>query len=346
MKKIVVCCFTAVVLENSLPLHAQDFGITYTTELQTDFRKKVIWINLLRTDFSLPLGKYFCFDGATISIAKSCHKRLVHDLQVFSNIEEENLPLALAVGGLHFQKGCFFCFWGIRNLNEDYFISPYTSLFTNSSCGIFPTLSANYPIANYPVASVGMDCRITIKKWKLEASVYNGTGYKDFTGKSNVFRFCPQSDGLLAVAAVDYQLDGNGYFGGVALHQGNLQDKDPEMHQGNGVRSSKIWNTVVWGYVEQYLSQRIHLLAQYSINPTDKMGCRNYAGGGLLCHCKQTIGGFFVNYADFQEQYEWAGELTWKIPCFEKGYVQPTLHFIKNSQEGKIVGLLRFGYDI
>ena len=73
-------------------------------------------------------------------------------------------------------------FIGIRNVNEDYFTSPCTALFTNSSCGIFPTISANYPIANYPVASVGIDYKLNLNKWFLETSIYNGTGYRNLSG--------------------------------------------------------------------------------------------------------------------------------------------------------------------
>lgn len=94
---------------------------------------------------------------ASISIAETHERPLIDDWQGFSNIEEENTPLALAVLGIRWQLKKSFLFVGVRNLNEDYFTSPYTSLFTNSSCGIFPTLSVNYPIANYPLASIGID---------------------------------------------------------------------------------------------------------------------------------------------------------------------------------------------
>lgn len=69
----------------------------YTTEMQTDFRKAANWVNLLRTDFSQPIADGLCLNLATISIAKTRGELLIDDLQTFSNIEEDNLPLALTV---------------------------------------------------------------------------------------------------------------------------------------------------------------------------------------------------------------------------------------------------------
>lgn len=97
------------------------------------------------------MSNSFSIEASTISIAKTREERLVDDLQTFSNIEEDNLPLALAVCGANWQiNDKHSLFFGIRNMNEDYFTSPVTSFFTNSSCGVYPTISANYDIANTP----------------------------------------------------------------------------------------------------------------------------------------------------------------------------------------------------
>lgn len=126
------------------------------------------------------------------------------DLQTFSNIEEDNLPLALAVCGANWQiNDKHSLFFGIRNMNEDYFTSPVTSFFTNSSCGVYPTISANYDIANYPVASVGAHYRFESAIGSNESngsivfqtSLYNGKGSYHFTSRDNVFRFYPK-DGI------------------------------------------------------------------------------------------------------------------------------------------------------
>ena len=43
---------------------------------------------------------------------------------------------------------------------------------------------------------------------------------------------------------------------------------------------------------------------------------------------------------------EWAAELTWKIPCLKRGYLQPALHLIRNDVSKGLAGLIRFGYRI
>lgn len=345
-KKIITVCLTTVVAMGNHRLAAQELGLTYTTEWQTDFQKGTNWVNLLRADFSQPIGRQISLDVTSISIAKSREERLANDLQTFSNIEEENIPLALAVLGCNWQIGKSSFFVGIRNLNEDCFNSPCTSLFTNSSCGIFPTLSANYPIANYPVSSVGADYKLSLDEWLFETSVYNGAGYRQFTGRENVFRFCPASDGILSVTSINYKKHGSSYYVGVALHSGVPVCYENGSEEQTQKTEKKELNEVVWGYAEQRLSSHAHALLQYSINPSADGGCRNYAGAGLVLHCGTTELGLFADYADFTTEHEWAGELTWKIPCLGKGYVQPTLHLIKNSRENKCIGLLRLGYEI
>lgn len=203
---------------------AQELQVSYTTELQSDFKQGSNWVNLLRLNFTHSLSKHTILQAATISTARTRAESLADDFQTFSNIEEENHPLAFATLGIQQQFGHSSLFFGIRNLNEDYFTSPATSLFTNSSCGIFPTLSADYQIANYPVASVGLHYELQFTRWSLQASVYNGKGYYRFAGKENVFRFCPQQDGILSVTSLNYQHHDSNYHVGFALHSGMYMD--------------------------------------------------------------------------------------------------------------------------
>lgn len=77
-----------------------ELDLTYTTEVQTNFRKEGKWVNLLRLDYSCLLGRNFRFSFSSISIAETRQDALVDDMQGFSNIEEKNLPFAPAVLGL------------------------------------------------------------------------------------------------------------------------------------------------------------------------------------------------------------------------------------------------------
>lgn len=162
---------------------------------------------------------------------------------------------------------------------------------------------------------------------------------------NNVFRFCPDADGLLSIISVDYQRNGNGYFGGFVFYlEGDSEHKNGREFDEINVNKKNI-STVLWGYIEKRVFRNVHLLLQYSVSPAAYLNCRNYVGVGMVFHKKQTVGGIFINHADFMDSYEWAGELTWKFPFSHKnGYVQPAIHLIRNNQERNILGLLRVGY--
>ena len=94
------------------------------------------------------------------------------------------------------------------------------------------------------------------------------------------------------------------------------------------------------------LSSHCSLLLQYSLRTETPTGCRRYAGAGIVVQCGKTQGGIVLNRADFVNEKEWAAELTWKIPCLKRGYLQPALHLIRNDVSKGLAGLIRFGYRI
>ncbi len=318
----------ATLMTGGLHLHAQTVGVEYTTELQTNFHESN-FVNLLRLNADMPIGKSLSLETATISIAKTRGERLIDDLQTFSNIEEENLPLALAVCGANWQMNDkHSLFLGIRNINEDYFTSPITSFFTNSSCGIFPTISANYPIANYPVASVGMHYFYDGPPFRVQASLYNGTGYNRFTGSDNVFRVCPKDDGVFGLAEVSYNHGGSCYFLGNAIHyNGNI-------------------STTPWFYTEQNISLEFALLVCYSHAFSEDAECKDFIGFGTHCQLGRYQFGAFTDYANFLERNEFATELTCKIPITGHIDIQPTIHLITYDSKLHSIGMLRMALSL
>lgn len=320
-------------------------GLEYITEMQTDFKRGTNWVNMLRASLAFPLNRQLTVEAATISIAETRTEPLLPDLQTFSNIEEANLPLAFALLGVKWEWGKSACFIGIRNMNEDYFNSPCTSLFTNSSCGIVPTLSYNFPLPNYPVAAVGVDYKWTDERWQIACSLYNGTAHNRFTGRENVFRFCPSADGMVGITSVSYRRHESSYYWGNALYgRGSGTDVERGEEPAHPAEEKKLtW--VSWAYAEQRLgSSGLWLLLHASVCPQVVSGCRTFAGAGLVAHCGKTEVGCWIDYARFTGSYEWAAELTWKIPCLKQGYVQPALHLIRNPELRGTAGLLRFGY--
>ena len=320
--KRTVCMILLGVLYAGCCLAARtQVGAAYAGELQSDFRDWN-WVNMLRLEFSQPLGSRLRLDIATISIARTHEGRLIDDLQGFSNIEEEDTPLAPAVACVTWSRG-----------------RPVTSFFTNSSCGLFPTVSANYPIANYPLASLGIHYVFQTERWEFQASVYNGQGYDSFTGRSSVFRFRPAADGLCGIASTAYRNHGSSYhLGGVLYGSAPCREGQTKTREVSGA---------IWGDAEQRVTQDLYLLVQCSVSlPENTAWCRMYAGAGVHMQIGKVQIGAFTNRALFRGIAEQAAELTCRAALSPHVSLQPALHLIGNGTALRSVALLRLGIEL
>lgn len=316
--------------ENDSERRKVEWGAELTSELQFTHTGDCNFANLLRLNASVTLGRTLSADVASISTYMTSKESIGGDLQVFSNLDAGTIPFALSVCGLNWEiDESNSLFAGVRNMNEDYFTSPVTSLFGNSSCGIFPTISYNYPIANYPVASVGMHYKYNKvidtadkggqKALTVQASLYNGVGYNKFFGRESVFRFCPKDDGLYGVAQIDYQHRGSSYFLGACGHYGRVEEDE-------GYRYNL--GTTVWTYAEQQITERLHLMACYSHAFLSESFCTDFVGIGGKYSWKKCEGGIFTDYAYFSGSCESATELTCNIRLNSYISIQPAAHLI------------------
>lgn len=326
-----------------------ELGLELITEQQVTHEKEYNFANLLRLDASLPINSKAAFDIATISTFRTRNEGVGNDLQTFSNLDAENNILALARCGINWDiNDHHTIFVGVHNMNEDYFASPVTSLFANSSCGIFPTLSANYDIANYPYASMGVHYRYTSESdgdsdsdgdgsaknsslLTLNFSLYNGQGYRNFAGRRNVFRVCPKDDGLFALTQIDYKYKGSDYFLGICGHKTWGSLPGPPRNE-----REKDMATTIWTYAEQRITRNLSLMAAYShafistgsAQATSTAACTDFAGiGGKYSLGKSDLG-VFSDYARYTDASEWATEITCKAELNSHFYIQPSAHFI------------------
>ena len=196
------------------------FGADLTSEVQTDF-ERVRMANLLQLHADIPLSSALSFQVGSLSALSTSEELEVNDIQGFSNIDtyDVNVPFALTVAGVTWQlNDRHSLFAGIRRVDEDYFCSDGLSLYTSCSPGIFPTLSWNANIATFPLAAMGIHYAYDHENLRLQASVYNGEGNYRFKGRENVFRICPQSDGVFAIAQAEYRHRGGRYYLGGTVH--------------------------------------------------------------------------------------------------------------------------------
>lgn len=320
-------------------LCAQEVGVWYDSELQTDFKGHCNYANLLYLSADYPLGDHFKLSAATISTFKTREESLLDDLQGFSNIEADNMPLTLAVAGIGWEANDHHSlFLGIRNVNEDYFTSPVTSLFINSSCGIFPTLASNMDIANYPLASMGVHYCYASPSFNFLASVYNGQGYNRLTGTANLWRITPHSDGLFLITQSDWQwLDGH-YYVGVAQHSGPLCGS-------TGTQEGASDRTTFWTYTEQSLTDRFSLIVDYSHAFGHSSQCTDFFGFGGQYTWNQSTLGVFSDYARFRYDSEWANELTYKYNLTSFLFLQASCQFVHHGA-WQSVGMIRMSVRI
>lgn len=345
-------------IANSL-LQAQELSGQYTTEWQWDMNKNTNWGNQLRLDLSVPLGSdRNTIEAATLHLAKT-GESVIGDWQGFSNIDADNMLAAIAVLGFMHQWNSGHLFIGVRNVNEDFFISPITALFTNSSCGIFPTVAASYPIANYPFSGLTLYFDITKKGWTFRNSLYNGTGYNGWTAHDNPFLIKPKTDGIFNMSQIEYTHRSGEYYAGIAVHtrqqpfvtenetgstmtetnETSVNGTSMEENTPNGTspeETSSARTTFAWWlYGEQKLwtsgEKSISCMVQYSENSSHKNACYRYAEiGGAYLDAKNECG-VSGQYAQFQQGNEYSLELTWKRQLTQAIAVQPSFQFIHND---------------
>lgn len=339
-----IACATAAMAENEKQEKWRpECGMELATELQGTDAGDFNLAGLLRLHASLPIGRGFAVDLDGLSTCMTASESIGVERQTCSNIDAGNVPFVLSVAGIRWdiatrkwggQRFGQSLFVGIRNMNEDYFASPVSEFFTQSTCGIFPTLSCNYDVANYPNASVGAHYRMEDSHgFVVQASLYNGRGYHRFTGSENIFRFCPEGDGLFGLTDVAYNHKGSRYFAGTCVYYNKGVSATP------------------WLYAEQRLSDNVTLLAGASHTFAKAAECTDYVGLGTHYALKKMELGIFADYARFSIGNEWATELTWKAQLTPFLFVQPALHFVVTPTEAgdrkfQALGLLRLGIEI
>lgn len=328
-----------------------EFGLEYTTELQNDFKGKFNWVNLWTASYKQELWRNGFARVETVSIYKTSSRGIADDLQTFSNIENDNLYLNIFLAGYThlFEKTELFA--GIRNVNEDYFTGEYTSVFTNSECGIYTPVAEGFPLANYPLSSVCVHVEFEpAERLVLKNSLYNGFAGKVFGGKESCFNIRPKKDGVMNLTEISFNPKSD-YYGlyniGCGIHSGYKRYNESD----GGRQKRTPVNYALWASAEQEFyksgNKTLGMLLQFgsalkSINP-----CKWYYGAGFILTGLTAEGndklGLNVNRAIFRGTAENALELTWQYEPARFLTLQPAYHHIKTGSSTRYnIGMLRF----
>ncbi|MCC8088988.1 MAG: carbohydrate porin [Rikenellaceae bacterium] len=318
--------------------------LEYTTEAQYNFEDKFNWVNLwtLGTDIKLYRNGYF--NITAISTWKTSKERIANDLQTFSNIEEDNMPLNLFVAGYMQELGMAHIFFGLRNMNVDYFIGDYTSLFTNSTCGIYSTIAENYTVANYPLSAMSLHFEADItENLTLKNSLYNGRARQLSDNGISLFKIDPENDGFMNITELSYQTNIHNYgLYNIGIGLCNRYYSYNEDDQ----KINKKFNYTLWGSVKQQLfsygRNTLGVMFQGSLAGRSNSYCKSYIGGGFIMGINdRTHIGAFVDHAVFSVANETAMEITCRHAVTDYLELQPAFHHIITGGHKASIALLR-----
>lgn len=325
-----------------------------TTEGEYNFNnKRTNLTNLLNVSIETQQWQGFSLQANLLSaenlrLQENKFYSVIDDRQVFSNILlDEQLPLALFQLGIKKQiTDNFSIFFGVNNLNGDYFTSSYTYLFTGSSHGIYPTIADNWSVENYPASSLGLhfDWKI-VKGLTFKNSFCNGQAS---TSWNKVFRFNPKHDGIINVCELSYKQDEktNTLIG--EYHVGFLYAKAVKDEENDDKTNSYS----VFVLIEQPFykgSFNIGMLLQGGYSPKKDNDTYGYYGigivGGNIIKEDDEIG-IIINRALYKgDEKETDVEITYNLPLLKYLSIQPAIHFINTNDKNNTVGLLRFNFE-
>ena len=334
-------CATAIGMQSPLFCQRVKWEISGTTEgLWNITDGKTGWCNLLEVSAETGLWKDAQLETAAIS-TYNLGIPVAGDLQAFSCIDAgPDKAFRLIEAGIRQNigdKGSVYA--GLRNIDMDHFTTPFTALFTNASHGNFPILSANFPLATYPLAA------LCLSGLTFRESLYNGVASDRINRQ---FRFCPRSDGMFNIGSLSYHIGEeerhHGYYAvGYALGSSPSETS-----------ADKTFNYALWTLIEQPLlhigESHLGAMWQGGTSPASRSTCRHYWGAGLIWSNippRMTQVGLVVNRALYADGRETDVELTGSFPVCNHFTLQPAVHCINTNGNytaaAQLRAILEFG---
>jgi len=327
------------------------FDVKYITDVQTNFGRNFNWTNLLYLTLEIPSetisnrwtnGQFHIQSRTALHLSED---GVINDLMGYNNILSERVPFAFSILGYQHQWGRLSLFFGIRNINEDYFADPYMSLFTNSTPGMLPTLSSNFPLADYPFSAVCLHAEIQITdNLFFKTSLYNGIAHSPERNPLRSFVVNPRNDGVFSISEITYSQNrfGRGIYSfGFATHSSRA------------IRSSFFAEIEQAVFENEQREIGVILQAGYSLLSasndewSEDLRCRSILGVGVyfrgfLSRDKRDAFGLYFNTADFETIRERSLELTWRYDLRNWLTIQPTVHVVRTGTQTRTVGMFRF----
>ena len=173
---------------DSMESHGITFEAVYTGEFVSNFdrglvnqNKETIYLDNLDLTLTVDSEKAGLWPGGTLFIyalrnrGKNPTEDVIGDLHTVSNIEAPDKFLLYEAWYEQQFTDSFSALVGFHDLNSEFYVSEYSSLFLNSTPGIGPELSGNIAPSIFPKAGLAVRLHYDpTDNWYVQAAVYDG----------------------------------------------------------------------------------------------------------------------------------------------------------------------------
>lgn len=307
-----------------------------------------IYHDNLDLTMSVDTGKAGLWEGGTLWIyglrnhGPNPSEELIGDVQGASNIAApEQFIVNEAWFNQEFADGAVAILAGLHNLNSEFYVSTYGSVFLNSSFGIGPEVSGNVPVSIFPKSGLGARLRVVpFENGYVQAAIYDGDPST---------RELESSEGNFVIAEAGYAIEGSDYKIGYWRHSAEKTYGEKVFDGDYGV----------YGIIDQRIltldneaHSSIGVFVQYGAVPEERNDITGYVGAGVHIHGLIPTRdvddlAFGMAMAKTHLDTETAYELTYRLVATSWLALRPSYQWIQNpggdsSAKTANVGLLRF----
>lgn len=341
-------------LRDTLDANGVTIKVVYAGENASSFsggaldKTGSIYHDNLDLTLSVDTGKAGLWEGGTFFIyglrdqGPNPSEELIGDMQGASNISApDQFIVNEAWFNQDFADGAVAILAGLHNLNSEFYVSTYATVFLNSSFGIGPEFSGNVPVSLFPKSGLGARLRVApFENAYVQAAIYDGDPST---------RELESAEGNLVIAEAGYEIEGSGYKIGYWRHSAEKEYGEKVFDGDYGVYG--IIDQQVFAFDNEAHSS-IGVFLQYGVVPEERNEITGYIGAGVHMHGLIPTRdvddlAFGVAMAKTHLDTETAYELTYRLVATPWLAVRPSYQWIQNpggdsSVKTANVGLLRF----
>ena len=339
--------YRSALRENGIALDTLYTGETVRNFSGGVFDKKgSVYEDNLDITLTLDTGKLRLWPGGTLFVyglrdhGGDPSADLIGDIQTASNIEAPNQFIINEFWyQQNFHDDTISLLFGLHDLNSEFYVTDYGSLFLNSSFGIGPELSYNVPVSIFPKSGGAIRLRLQPSdSFYFQAAVYDGDPST---------RRISSSEGKMIISEAGISTKSGKYKLGSWLHTANKVFNNQVFKNDYGFYAITDQEIIKWSD-----NSFIGAFIQWGWVPSDRNEITGYLGGGLHMHGiipsrNEDDFGVAVARANTHQSAETSLEFTYLIVATPWLSIQPSFQLIRDPSGDPAVktakvGLLRF----